>query len=888
MHTSPADDAALKRPILAIRLAATAILLILLSPLPRMVSFSNPSDGVILGRYTTLYFGLLVAYTALNLLWAAFTAWLWLTLNAPQLRRWRSWGAARKGLLLTGFGLFSVAVFGFAYAVQERLIPLPHGMLWPLEIVPLLSYVPACLGLGIVFGPAAGVEDRELTLRLPGWAADLWLVVGLAGWAALWIMALRGGAWAGPGLAGMAIVLGVLVIVPGLLLDRALGLPRRLPAAGRLALWFVLGLTTLQLIALPVRLYGLHVRASLLILAAIETLLLLAAITSRLRQRKGPERQPLVISTDVSTLLFAAAALISVGAVVWAMRQMAGFIYESSADVWAYSEYVSWFVQHPGKAMVSRNVLIGGVDFRYRTNGWLLANATMAWAQGVPPAEQIAITLLILLPLVGLSAVFFLAYQVSDRNLRISLLAVIVTAMSYLLAIIKADGAALEANGAASFFLTRLSEDKSIALFIFTPVLLGLLYVCVRERKNPLLVPVFAFAAMGIVLVHPLGIVAVAAAVGGFGLLHIIASPSRARIGVFVLLTLIVLPLTAVSFVQSGEISIPGLEEAVLARLVRPVELSPPRGPYADLRAVEFDSPPQTTADGDGDADGADQDTGETDVGLRSTVPWEAIGYTPLLAAAVAAAVVLIVLARRQLAVQLLGGMTLVIVVVLYAPTTAAIISRFASPRALETAWRFLWIIPVGTILAVVVQQIAIRFEQKPLPAWQRAARAAVAWAMLAEILTGVILLPSPLEAQVRRDDPFVIAPRDWALLDELEALDTDSDLIFAPRSLSGLITGYGRGFVLSAKAPEKLVDKNRVALEWAEAFFAEDDPDAIAQEREKFTEVVDALGVTMVILPRDHPFNALLTGSPPVPTVLLAETEHYVIYRVGLGVTNP
>lgn len=161
---------------LTVRLMATAMLLALLWPAPGMVTYSNPAEGTVLGRYTALYAVLLAAYLAVVIVWAGVTAWLWTALDEPRLARWQREAGVHWRLFAVVFSLFALGLFALSFALQIQIITLPAGVQEHMEIIPLLVYMLAALMVAVAFGPAAAEADRRAgpLYRLPGWVTRHW------------------------------------------------------------------------------------------------------------------------------------------------------------------------------------------------------------------------------------------------------------------------------------------------------------------------------------------------------------------------------------------------------------------------------------------------------------------------------------------------------------------------------------------------------------------------------------------------------------------------------------------------------------------------------------------------------------------------------------------
>lgn len=146
---------------LIFKLMLTAILIVAFWPLPGMIAYSNPAEGVILGRYTRLYAGLLAAYLVVVVVWAGITAWVWAVLDASRLAHWRRRAAALWQPLVAIFSLFALGAFGYVFTLRAQFITLPAGVQERMEIMPLLVYTLAALAVIVAFGPVAVATDKR-------------------------------------------------------------------------------------------------------------------------------------------------------------------------------------------------------------------------------------------------------------------------------------------------------------------------------------------------------------------------------------------------------------------------------------------------------------------------------------------------------------------------------------------------------------------------------------------------------------------------------------------------------------------------------------------------------------------------------------------------------
>ncbi len=155
-------------PDTAIKAVSLAIFALLVWPIPSIVSFANPRDGVVFGRYTLVYFVLMVAYLAGTLVVGALAGLALLQLTPARLARLRHTAGSHAGLFMLVVGGVLVALAGIRAANLAGLISFPGSFVQPMTIIPgLLIASLVCLVILLVDGPMTQSMESRLARPLP-------------------------------------------------------------------------------------------------------------------------------------------------------------------------------------------------------------------------------------------------------------------------------------------------------------------------------------------------------------------------------------------------------------------------------------------------------------------------------------------------------------------------------------------------------------------------------------------------------------------------------------------------------------------------------------------------------------------------------------------------
>jgi hypothetical protein len=151
--------------VVLIRLIVLAILLALLWPLPPMLTYANPEEGAILGRFTARYFALMVAYLGLVLAWTGAAGWIVARLDTGRLTRLRTWIGAHIGIAA---GIALAVITGIS---AVRVIYLADRIGFPPSFLSVMQVLPTVLVVGFI-ALLAVVLDVPLEQRIESALTD--------------------------------------------------------------------------------------------------------------------------------------------------------------------------------------------------------------------------------------------------------------------------------------------------------------------------------------------------------------------------------------------------------------------------------------------------------------------------------------------------------------------------------------------------------------------------------------------------------------------------------------------------------------------------------------------------------------------------------------------
>ena len=197
---------------------------------------------------------------------------------------------------------------------------------------------------------------------------------------------------------------------------------------------------------------------------------------------------------------------------------------EPNGDSWVYLAYVR---EHIGADRLAVTDAIFGLQSedlylstRTMLNGWLLEQAALSRASGIPPVELVLDYLAPVLVIMSLLAIYALARLLLGRDP--ALLVGSLTALLLLVDLQATIQTAFMSSGHE--IVARVTEDKYVTRFLFLPVALSLSFLYLRERK-PRYLLFFAFICLSVVIVHPIGLAFIGVCAAGFGFFHLVSNP---------------------------------------------------------------------------------------------------------------------------------------------------------------------------------------------------------------------------------------------------------------------------------------------------------------------------------------------------------------------------
>jgi hypothetical protein len=699
-------------------------------------------------------------------------------------------------------------------------------------------------------------RDYSFNRKLPRFLYFLPVVIFSFSILSTWIVGMRGGFF-GSGNLGTALTLFLLVILPGWLVCLAFKWEQDVALPGRMALWFALGAGLLMSIASLGRLFQVHVRYSVFVIAMIESVLFFLVFN---QQRKSFIKSELIsVSFRIrkSTALLLLIALVGTVWILYVADQLAMFRYAPTRDTWNYSKNVLWFLQHPADPLVPRRIL-GMLNPRMFTNGWLFMMSVIAWAQPIDPARLISVNTPMILTIVGLAAVFYLAYIVAKKNWRGALLSVIFTQAVLSLGLSLSRVERLTHRGVPEVFLMRIADDKIAAFFLLLPIALGLSYRVLSEKHTGSIIPL-GLTLIGLTWTHPMGIAGYGICMAGFGLFQIFVSARSVHYRMWVIIGMISVPLAALSIIMdSGLLLSPSVKETITSE-----------SRYAGISLTE-------TIEGVhlGDFLIVDRPADPKGVDNSLNPIYLEMWYTPLLKHGIVVALVLVVFSWRRKSTHFVSGITLLTVFLLYMPEVDVFFAKIISR---SFSWRFLFQIPLGLIFTMglisfeeIFNKISFRwFHVKLFPT-------------LIPLVTLICMFFVIQDAYLHLEDRRAVYLRDkpssdaWDVIEQLGELGDGDTLVMAPRHLNPLIMGFGKGHVFYVKGP----DLNKAGIEWLNRFFDGSNQLMTIQDQAYFYLLINAFKFELLIMPRAHVLNESVF-MPSENFQLVGENSSYLIFQI-------
>ena len=298
-----------------------------------------------------------------------------------------------------------------------------------------------------------------------------------------------------------------LFLMPGLLLSHWF-FADRFSGAALVPVSFVISAGIFGLLGVPVLMAHLSFDAYLWVVGAVFAASLAAAMIRAFRRRL-PEEEEEVPDEPPRRWLWV--PFLGLGAALAATSRAK--VPHPYNDIWVYLAYVRDFLEADRLAL--REPYFGSVTelSRAQINGWLLQQAALSRISGIDPVVLVLDYLAPTLVFISLLAFYALA-QTLFKSEAVALLSGCLYALFFLFHL---ESSVFTFGGE---FISRITEDKFAAKFIFLPVSLAFAFAFVESRK-PRYLAAFAFICWSVMTTHPVGLAIIGLCVAGFGLVHV-------------------------------------------------------------------------------------------------------------------------------------------------------------------------------------------------------------------------------------------------------------------------------------------------------------------------------------------------------------------------------
>jgi hypothetical protein len=298
-----------------------------------------------------------------------------------------------------------------------------------------------------------------------------------------------------------------LFVMPGLLLSHWF-FADRFSGAALVPVSFVISAGIFGILGVPVLIAHLSFDAYLWVVGAVLAVSLAAAMVRAFRRPLPDEEGE--VSDEISRRWLWAPFLVLGMALAAVSRAKVPHPYN---DIWVYLAYVRDFLEADRLAL--REPYFGSVAelSRAQINGWLLQQAALARISGIDPVVLVLDYLAPTLVFVSLLAFYALA-RTLFKSQATALFSGSLYALFFLLHL---EPSVFTFGGE---FISRITEDKFAAKFIFLPVSLAFAFAFVESRRLRYLAA-FAFVCWSVMTTHPVGIAIIGLSVAGFGLVHV-------------------------------------------------------------------------------------------------------------------------------------------------------------------------------------------------------------------------------------------------------------------------------------------------------------------------------------------------------------------------------
>src|SRR5215208_3366938 len=298
-----------------------------------------------------------------------------------------------------------------------------------------------------------------------------------------------------------------LFVMPGLLLSHWF-FADRFSGAALVPVSFVISAGIFGILGVPVLMAHLTFDAYLWVVGAVLAVSLAAAMVRAFRRPLPDEEGE--VSDEISRRWLWAPFLVLGMALAAVSRAKVPHPYN---DIWVYLAYVRDFLEADRLAL--REPYFGSVAelSRAQINGWLLQQAALARISGIDPVVLVLDYLAPTLVFVSLLAFYALA-RTLFKSQATALFSGSLYALFFLLHL---EPSVFTFGGE---FISRITEDKFAAKFIFLPVSLAFTFAFVESRRLRYLAA-FAFVCWSVITTHPVGMAIIGLCVAGFGIVHV-------------------------------------------------------------------------------------------------------------------------------------------------------------------------------------------------------------------------------------------------------------------------------------------------------------------------------------------------------------------------------
>jgi Family of unknown function (DUF6077) len=298
-----------------------------------------------------------------------------------------------------------------------------------------------------------------------------------------------------------------LFVMPGLLVSHWF-FADRFSGAALVPASFVISAGIFGLAGIPVLVAHLSFDAYLWVFGTVLASFLTAAMIVAVLRR--PDRQEDDVPHETSRQWLWIPFLLLGAALVAACKWKVPHPYN---DLWVYLAYVRDFLE--AERLAVREPYFDQVTelSRAQINGWLLQQAALSHISGIDPVVLVLDYLAPTLVFVSLLAFYALA-----RTLMKSEAAALLSGCLYALFLLVYVEPSVFTFGGE--FISRITEDKFVAKFLFLPVSLAFAFAFVESRAPRYLVA-FAFTCWSVMTTHPVGLAIIGLCVAGFGLVHV-------------------------------------------------------------------------------------------------------------------------------------------------------------------------------------------------------------------------------------------------------------------------------------------------------------------------------------------------------------------------------